>query len=252
MHRYAEVDQALEWDASAPWYNGARMQASRSHSLGELAPWFVLAVVACGPKPSDAPAIDHANAAAPQPDAAAPSAIAGPPAQWWSATETEGDKTRASTVRCAADELAFVDTNDRLHVRPATLVRSDVRRWEWSMSGPGSGITCVLDVDAAGHSGTLRCRAATATESFALAAVVDPGRAAVLDGLLARDRPSADVCTRAQTCGEQVFALIDPGSKFDPAFQFGDPPVPDLCQRSLASLVEIIAVEKLALPEGCR
>ena len=124
-------------------------------------------------------------------------------------------------MRVGAAEIAFVPKSIG-----ATELR-DVKLREWSEQTVGGTIDCTMD-RAAPSQATFECSAGSKNE---------------------RARPPKDVCKVAEACGARVFSQL--GSKFDADQELGNPRSRSMCQKALAGLKDMAAMNGAPPPE-CR
>ncbi|PCC74941.1 hypothetical protein [Nannocystis exedens] len=126
-------------------------------------------------------------------------------------------------------------------------------RTTWTLSSDQGEATCSLEEHGAGETASLRCNAGLAATNLQLTRLADDSGAVVeLDALVARRRPSADVCDRAERCCRAATPILDEGKSCDLEFQFGPDRLPDNCQRTLDGFRRIFEETKRPLPEACR
>jgi len=220
---------------------------------------ILLASAAAAACKSDSATTDAASVASAAPSTSAPStpsaapaeasALAPPPAGWWTATPTAGHATKGGWMRLAANEIDFVPSSlGRTEVRDVKLLLGDESRWEWSQPSVGGTIHCTIERTPDSHA-AFECTAGTKREAYALVPLADAKRAATLDAAVERARPPKDVCQVAEACGKRVFAQLD--SVFDADEELGNPRSPSMCQKAMVGLREM-ATMKGAPPPECR
>jgi hypothetical protein len=215
---------------------------------------LLLVGVACGEAaaPSAGPGAPIAEAspsATPaKPASAAPTASAAPapPWVWWDVKPGPG--IDAVQIAFLPTEITFLDKNGAAHPRPAKLTQSAEHAWVYEMAPGSPATTCTLDV---GTGAQLRCVDARGrTDKLTLEKITDERRRADLDALLAKNRPSADACAKAEPCCKDAFKAL--GATCDPDEELGKPRFADKCEQFLRVIRETLAEAKKQLPASCK